>query len=298
MIYSTKATVADYAFSKDRESYRITLRAKDWDGAFLPGQFLNIRLPLQSQRHKYRTYTDEKEFFSVPHKAVKRFPYIRRPFSIYKTEKNAKTGETDIHLLVAKLGIGSSQLADLPLGEEVEVFTPIGNSFPQFDNVKEVYLVGGGIGLAPLIETSRAYRKRGIKTSIFYGVRTSDASVITSKADIGDAADEFFIATDIKEDGVYNGFVTDLLVKEKLSGKDFNPAEKVVLACGPTPMFHSLAKILSQYNLEGYLSLENYMACGIGSCMGCVVKTFEGENSHNTRTCQEGPIFHYRDIYQ
>ncbi|MBF0275781.1 MAG: hypothetical protein HQK84_11175 [Nitrospinae bacterium] len=299
MINSFKAVIKKFSFSPDKESYCLSLETDEWDGSFLPGQFLNIRLPVPLSEN-YTVHDTVADFFSHRSSVEKRYPFLRRPFSIYKTIREPLSGKTIIELLIAKLGLGTKQLAQLPIGTELELFSPIGNGFPHLQEIDEVYCIGGGIGIAPMLETSRFYKNNGVKTSIFYGLRSLNSAILTKNEINSDIADEFFVATDKKEEGVYHGFITDLFKKKKLISEGFNPSKKVVFACGPTPMFRSLAKILREYKLEGYFSVENFMACGIGSCMGCVIKIKDADKSEarNLRACQEGPVFHFKHMVE
>ncbi len=296
-ICSITATISSLRPSQDDRWFQLALTTEQWNGAFLPGQFLNLRI--QRLNLRSRSLSPEEKLL----RQDKRPPFLRRPFSIYKTEHNNTTGITTIHLLIAKLGRGTELLRHFKAGTELELLTPLGNGFPLdlHKEIDELYLIGGGIGIAPLLELGRYYRSKGVRVSLFFGIQQLQTSlhIITdTHHNLMDAgcADMFFPATDRKTEGVYQGFVTNLFAREYLENPQFSPKRKVVMACGPEPMFVSLKALLQKYHLEGYFSLENYMACGIGSCMGCVAEVREcdgGEESGSfyARSCTEGPVF-------
>ncbi len=185
-------------------------------------------------------------------------PLLRRPFSVAFTEENS------IWLLIQIRGRGSKIIAN---SDELEIMGPLGNGFPVLD---KTVLVGGGSGIAPLIFYFKKYPEKvkevlfGFKTlpefNLFELIPSDKLKLITE-----DGSSEF------------PGVVTDFIESPNYPH----------LACGPTPMMKALNKLISSNKL--YFSLESYMGCGIGICMGCAVK--KADKSGYYRVCSEGPIF-------
>lgn len=192
--------------------------------------------------------------------------FLRRPISVCYTDAHSAT------LVYRIVGKGTDTMAKMHKGETINLFGPLGNGFPIEE--RDVLLTGGGIGLPPLLKTAEAYIKNHHKVTVVSGFNT-DKEVIL-KEDFEKIGCKVFIATMDGSLGT-KGTVMDAIKENHIS-------ESFVLACGPLPML----KAVSDAYAEGYISLEARMACGMGACMGCVVKDAE-ENS--LRVCKEGPVF-------
>lgn len=196
--------------------------------------------------------------------------FLRRPFSI------ASVNGSKIFLLVRVVGEGSAIISLLRRNERVKIFGPLGNGFPS--NVKSPFLVGGGIGIAPMIFAAQRLKNIGKGFKIIYGEQSSDKIVSEDFL-----PEEIEISTDNGSFG-FRGTAADLLLQQ-------NPAP--IFACGPEPMLKNIAKIAAQWNVSAWFSLEARMACGFGICQGCVIKTKQGYK----RVCTDGPIFQTEIIY-
>ncbi len=194
---------------------------------------------------------------------------LRRPLSLY-TVRGDRVG-----LFIEARGTGSERLARLEVGETVELAGPLGTPFPT-DGVGSALLVGGGIGCAPLQYLADELRAAGVTVTAAFGFRDFRAARAAGAFDIP----RLWVAT---EDGSVGrrGLVTDLV-----AGLDV-PSSTLVYACGPTPMIAAVQRWTLQEGLRGFASLEAHMACGTGSCHGCVVGTKRGL----LRVCSEGPVF-------
>ncbi|MFZ5996154.1 MAG: dihydroorotate dehydrogenase electron transfer subunit [Nitrospirota bacterium] len=200
-------------------------------------------------------------------------PLLKRPFSIFSYEENT------LHFLYRIRGKGTHSLSKLKEGTDIQLIGPLGNSYPAPEG--NFIAVAGGIGIASLFPLLQKFEKRA---HLCYGARNKAELVMVDEA--RKAAKELFIATDDGSAGG-KGFVTEYL-KHCLDSSPGAP----VYACGPTPMLHIVAKKVRDRGIPCYVSLEEHMACGIGACLGCVVKTTAGQK----RVCKEGPVFAAEEI--
>jgi len=212
-------------------------------------------------------------------------PLLRRPLSIMLAEKH--TGR--LRLLIKRVGRGTEILAQLPAGACLDVLGPLGRSFPLPATGRDVLLVAGGVGVAPLIffadvlqTAAQAYRVRGL-----YGGASEQHLPLW--AEFAGRCEEFYLAT---EDGSCGekGLVTDLLPAQ-LARQDV----QAIYTCGPRPMMAKVAALAAEYQLPCYVSLEQWMGCGVGACMGCVVPATpiasQAQGAAYLRVCTDGPVF-------
>ncbi len=203
---------------------------------------------------------------------------LRRPFSI------AEVAEDWIKLIVKIVGTGTAGLAKYKIGRTCDAIGPLGEGF-SYDDVEAAYLVGGGIGDAPLLFLQDELDKRGKKTHFFLGARTHKEFPLEDES----VSERGIIAC--TDDGSYGkaGFVT-IVFEEHLQGGVEEGA--TVFSCGPVPMLKAAARICEKYGLPHQVSLENRMGCGVGVCQGCALKLQEGGERGGYRlVCQDGPVF-------
>lgn len=200
---------------------------------------------------------------------------LPRPISICEADPDAGT----LRLVYRIAGEGTREFAGLRSGDTVQVLGPLGNGFPlQEAEGKKVFLIGGGIGIPPMVELAR--RLPGEK-QIIAGYR--DEVFLTKELSENG---ELFIATEDGSTGT-KGTVLDCIRENGLHAD-------VIYACGPTPMMRALKEYAAQEGILCWLSLEQRMACGIGACLACVCKSVEKDEHsqvHNKRICAEGPVF-------
>lgn len=208
-------------------------------------------------------------------------PLLRRPYSIYSTDKVANT----YTLLVRPYGRGSAWLAGQHPGTIVDVLGPLGNTFNVGPKSQHLLMVAGGVGAAPLVMLSEAAVAQGL--SVTYLMGAADEGALLPASALPEAV-EYVVAT---EDGArgHQGFITDE-VPPYLQWAD------QVFACGPEPMFRSLREVISKHRIgrhpKVWISVERTMACGLGACLGCVVET-----RHGMRTsCVDGPVFDMDEV--
>ena len=176
---------------------------------------------------------------------------------------------------------GTEAFSKLVAGDTVPVIGPLGNGFPlEKAKGKKVFLMGGGIGVPPILELAKQLECE--KKQIVVGYRDSQ----TFLREQFEANGELYIST---EDGSVGtkGNVMHVIAENKLEAD-------VIFACGPTPMLRAIKNYAESNGIECYISLEERMACGIGACLACVCKSKEKDhhsNVHNKRICKDGPVF-------
>lgn len=204
--------------------------------------------------------------------------YLRRPFSIYDADYNTN----ELSLLIKTVGNGTAALSRLKSGDTLNLVYPLGNSFSMPAGQKAL-LVGGGVGIAPMLLLAKLLYEKGFKPDVLIGGRTSSDIIEPEKyKEFG----EVFITTDDGTAGEKGMVTQHSLFSEKIKEYAF------VYACGPDPMMKAVARVAESHEIPCEISLENTMACGIGACLCCVVETVDG----NKTTCIEGPVFDTRKL--
>lgn len=200
---------------------------------------------------------------------------LPRPISI--CEKN----EEGVRLVFRIAGFGTKEFSEKKPGDTIRILGPIGNPYPGF-SASHVTIVGGGIGIPPMLYLARKCKEAGMDVTAVLGYRDKNTFLDEEFKAYGDVV----IATDNGELGVH-GTVVDAI-----RGKGLDTS--LVCACGPMPMLKGLSKYVQEKGGKCYVSLEERMACGVGACLGCITKTKRvDEHSHvkNQRICTEGPVF-------
>ncbi|MDR3279235.1 MAG: dihydroorotate dehydrogenase electron transfer subunit [Synergistaceae bacterium] len=206
--------------------------------------------------------------------------FLRRPISIAGFDPASRIAR----LIVRVAGRGTDILSHMKTGDETRMTMPLGNPYPIREltggEIPDIWLVGGGIGAAPLLYAADyisrlAGGRAGIKT--FLGFRDAAAAF---------GASEFEAYGETSLD--IGGFVTDALTESL--GKKIPDA---ILACGPAPMLSSLQKICARSGVRAYASLEERMGCGVGACLvcNCGISKDAGDEVSYKRVCRDGPVF-------
>jgi dihydroorotate dehydrogenase electron transfer subunit len=207
-------------------------------------------------------------------------PLLRRPFSIHRM-----TGQDpgDFEILFRAVGAGTKLLSQTHVGDHVDVIAPLGRGF-RLESERPI-LVGGGVGVAPLLFLAETFLQQGVRPKLLVGGRR-DRDILCHE-DFGCLAIPCAVAT---EDGSLGepGLVTRLLDKELTTMRGVT-----VYACGPIPMLASVARACQERGVPCQVSLEAHMACGVGACLGCVIP---GSSAANLRVCKEGPVFDACDV--
>ena len=226
-----------------KDTYKITLKS-EIAAQMQPGQFVNLQ--------------------------ISGF-YLRRPISI------CEIVDKDHFVLIYKVvGDGTSKLSQLPAGHHLGVLGPLGNGYPLCEEEAEVLLIGGGVGVPPLYELAKRYRRIDRKVIVVLGFNDAESVFyVDAFAALGCAV---HVATMDGSVGT-RGTVIDAIDAAGIK-TDF------VCSCGPVPM---LKAVEARYS-RGYMSFESRMACGIGACMACVAKDRKEADLYH-RICKEGPVF-------
>lgn len=233
---------------------RMVIEAPQIAEAAQPGQFVHVKKP------------DSVNF-------------LRRPFSIADADRENGT----ITLIYRIVGKGTAEYAAMKVGEAFSILGPIGNGFALKDG--RPLLIGGGVGIAPLIYLSRQLKDK--KPILLIGGKNKD-EVFWEKY-LQEFADKIYITTDDGSVG-FKGFTVQLLPQILAE----NNIEHIY-TCGPNIMMESVAKLAHKHDIDCQVSLEKRMACGIGVCLGC---TFEGKLTGKRRkVCTEGPVFASKEVF-
>lgn len=226
------------------DTFKMILRA-ECVKEMLPGQFVNIKL----------------DGFT-----------LQRPISISNIDKQNK----EFTIVYKVIGEGTKKLSCMKANHHVTVLGPLGSSYPLDIDEEEVLIIGGGVGVPPLYELAKQYRKSNKKVYVVLGFNNRDSVFYEEAfASLGCIVN---IATMNGSYGI-KGTVMDAIKQAKITC-DF------VCACGPRPMLLAIEEAYT----KGYMSFEARMACGIGACMACVAKDKKEENMYH-RICKEGPVF-------
>lgn len=204
--------------------------------------------------------------------------YLRRPISICDVDQE----KNELSLLVQKIGDGTHQLATLKKNDILNLIVPLGKPYtmPVATSNASVLLVGGGVGIAPLLFLGRALKGLGVAPKFLLGFRSKKEMLSVEEYQ---QYGEVYITT---EDGSVGekGFVT----QHSILSTEIDQ----IYTCGPTPMMKAVAKYATENKVECEVSLENTMACGIGACLCCVTDTKKGHQC----VCTEGPVFNIKEL--
>jgi dihydroorotate dehydrogenase electron transfer subunit len=216
--------------------YRMRLKGKT--EGIRPGQFVEILIPGK---------------------------YLRRPISVSNIEGDVMT------IIYKVVGEGTAIMAKMPAGDTLDILTGLGNGYDLTKSGENVLLIGGGVGVPPLIYAAKELRKMGKKVTAVIGFNTENE--VFGEEEFKHLGCQVKVCT---IDGSYGekGVVTDVIT---------TPAP-YYYACGPLPMIKA---ILRTIGTNGQISMEERMGCGVGICMGCTIETTEGFR----RVCKEGPVF-------
>ncbi len=203
-------------------------------------------------------------------------PLLRRPLSIHSVD-----GRGGLALLFETVGRGTAWLADRAPGDPVDLIGPLGHGFTIPAGSREILLVAGGIGIAPLAFLAETAAAAGLAVRLLQGART--ASLLCPRTG-GLPEDAVVRLTDDGSCG-RKGMVTGLL-------GELAPRAGAVFACGPVAMYRAMAGLECLRGKPVQLSLEERMACGLGACYGCTVRTRSGPR----QVCRDGPVFDMSQI--
>ncbi len=223
-----------------------------------PGQFISV-------------YTQDKSAL------------LPRPISICETD----TANDRLRIVYRVAGKGTAEFSRYKTGRRVDILGTLGNGFPlEKAEGKRLFLMGGGIGIPPMLAVAKAVRGAA-SVDVIVGYRDKELFLAEDLAKYVPV----HIATEDGSAGT-KGNVMNVIEEEKLEAD-------VIFACGPMPMLRAIKQYAAQKGIEAYISLEERMACGVGACLGCVVRTRQVDHhSHvnNARICTDGPVYAAEDV--
>ncbi len=239
--------------------YDLTIQTKEIAAAAKAGQFVSV-------------YSND---------ASKLLP---RPISLCGIDRKAGT----LRLVYRVTGehTGTEEFSRLQAGDTMKIMGPLGNGFT-VEKGKKAFLIGGGIGVPPMLQLAKEMKDAGENFQIVMGYRDAGTFLLDEFKEQG----ESFVAS---EDGSVGtkGNVLDAIRENHLDAD-------VIYACGPTPMLRALKAYAEEQNMTCYVSMEERMACGIGACLACVCNSTEKDahsNVKNKRICKEGPVFNAKEV--
>ena len=204
---------------------------------------------------------------------------LPRPVSICEIDKE----KGNLRLVYRVVGGGTREFSTYEAGDAIEVMGPLGNGFPKISSEKKVILIGGGIGIPPMLQMAKELECEktavlGYRDQLFLNQEFEPYGKVYVATEDGSAGTKGNVLDAIRE----NGLLAD-----------------VILACGPTPMLRAVKEYGMKHNIETFLSLEEKMACGIGACLACVCQSEEVDahsHVHNKRICKDGPVFRAEEV--
>ena len=235
---------------------------------------------------------------------------LRRQISIMRAEPASGT----VHLLYKAVGEGTRLLSRRHPGETLSLLGPIGRPFQPHPERSRPLLIGGGVGMPPMIFLAEVLRSDPIfqplvilGSEVPFPFNPRPSQILTPEMPEGVIAcmpllDDWGIVSRLTSmrdmPGCYQGLVTEL-AKHWLSSLDRERLDQVeIFSCGPHPMLAAVSKLAAEFDLPCQVSLEEYMACGVGGCAGCVVLIKSGEsNLSMKRVCVDGPVFDARQVF-
>ena len=209
---------------------------------------------------------------------------LPRPISICEVDKE----KDSLRIVYRVAGKGTGEFSSYQAGDKVEILGILGNGFPVAEGKgKKVVLMGGGIGIPPMVQLAKELQQSGEEVVAVVGYRDNKLFL---KEDLEKYA-RVLVATEDGSAGVKGNVLTAMDAE--------NLQADVIMACGPMPMLRGIKKYSEEHGNKAYISLEERMACGVGACLGCVCKTKKTDHhSHvnNARICTDGPVFDAEDV--
>lgn len=237
--------------------FKFAIKSQKMADEALPGHFLEIRV------------NDDIE------------PFLRRPISIYKIDKE----KNELEFIFQIKGKGTEILSKKEVGDKISVIGPIGKGSFRFEAYKKISIIGGGIGIFPLYELARQACPNADVTT-YLGFRSKEFVVLEDE--FSKVSNKLVVTTD---DGSYkeNGFAINYLKADCEKEKP-----DCIFACGPLPMLKAVRDFAIENGIPAQVSLEERMGCGIGICLGCAVKNKNADGYKHV--CKDGPVFDVNEV--
>ncbi|MDW3095725.1 MAG: dihydroorotate dehydrogenase electron transfer subunit [Gammaproteobacteria bacterium] len=282
-IYAENARVLEHETLPEGQ-YLLRLHTPECAKTVQPGNFIH----LSCSREKYS---------------------LKRPFSVLRSSKD----EGWIEILYKVVGSGTEQLSKIKPEDNLHCMGPIGNTFAVSKDTKQPLLLGGGVGIPPILFFAEQLKKNHITPMVIMGSEIPfPFKVQPSKILIDSLPSEAIASMTLLEDlsipsrltskqnypGCFEGYIHELALiwLQGLSEQEREGIE--IFACGPSVMLEAVAKLSQQFSLPCQLSLEEFMACAVGGCAGCTVEiTNDAGQRQMKRVCVDGPIFDANAVY-
>jgi dihydroorotate dehydrogenase electron transfer subunit len=213
-------------------------------------------------------------------------PLLRRPFSVFQILRDEQSATTGLTILSKRIGTTTHKLYAAEPGERVQTLGPLGRPFTLPDRGTDVWMVAGGVGLAPFATVAEALAPKGVTLTLFYGARRAEELFHVEYFEQRGA--RLALAT---EDGSCgdHGRVTVPLRRALAQSAGDRPI--LIYACGPEPMLAVVADLAAEFGRPCEVSVERVMGCGLGGCYSCVVPVKTPVGAHHVRSCLSGPVF-------
>lgn len=237
-----------------KEIYDMTILCPDVAGIAKAGQFVNVKV----------------EGFM-----------LRRPISICSINKSKGT----IRIIFEVRGEGTKEMSKLSEGDMIDIVAPLGGGSFRLEEYNSAVIIGGGIGVPPMLAVAEKFGSNG---TVISGFRNAAAVIL--QEDFKAAGSETILCTDDGSAGK-KGFVTDAL-NEVLKTKK----PDVIYACGPKIMLKKIAEIAKNQGIPCQVSLEERMGCGVGACLVCACRTIRNGEEFFAHVCKDGPVFDSEEV--
>jgi len=201
---------------------------------------------------------------------------LPRPISICDATSNT------LHFVYQVVGAGTQIMSAVQPGEQIKILAPLGKGFKVDIQGRKIAIVGGGIGTPPLLFLAKALKSQDAEVDAYLGFRKEP---ILSK-EFETTTDRLLIATESGDIG-HRGNILEVLQSQSIQYDE-------IMACGPRPMLDALSKFAASQNIPCQVSMEERMACGIGTCVGCVLQV----KGTYLRICTEGPVFYSNEVFK
>ena len=240
--------------------FLLSLESRSIASTAQPGQFIMVRVTSQD------------------------FPLLRRPFSIHAR------GQNTLDIFFQTAGLGTSLLSQKTVGDSLDILGPLGRGFTiegDFDG-RDVALIGGGRGIAPLFLLAEELKLRGASVRIFYGGKTQNDLPLRERFQR-----RGFPTSCSTDDGSFGfqGQITELFEAETEKRIPHS-----IYACGPEAMLERIGELCQKQEVSAEFSLESIMGCGFGACWGCVKKIRGEDGAAWQKICERGPVFSAGEI--
>ncbi len=292
-----------------REHFRMALRVKDFPPT-RPGQFIQLQCTQEDPpAPPHVVEWKEGRLPEIKSGEISRpWPLLRRPFSL-AGRRETDEGIGELLIIYRTIGIGTHRLARIGAGQRLSIIGPLGNAFTLHEDKSRALVVGGGVGIPPMVYLAGALDAAGKQTTAFVGARSGDLLPLTvtetpstagwPSACVAEFEQHRADAVVVTDDGSL-GFpgVVSRAVEDWLGRYGDNPADIVTYCCGPEAMMQTVGETCAAHGVECQVAMERHMACGMGTCQSCIVKT-RADNDRGWEyklCCADGPVFDACDI--